>query len=218
MLKKGKQAVQINLQNKNMLLYQKEIYVGKRFDSDEAFDTIYPANIQRLARRHWTPLDVARKAANFLAVENNAKVLDIGSGVGKFCLGAAYYRPNALFYGVEQRRSLVVNADNAKRVLGFENVCFINGNFTQVNFKDYDHFYFFNSFYENLAGTDKIDDSIDYSGELYNYYNRYLYKQLEQMPPGTRLATYHSLEDEVPRGYHTVRSEIDNLLKFWVKI
>ena len=38
-----------------------------------------------------------------------------------------------------------------------------HGNFTQLDFKNFDHFYFYNAFYENLAGTDKIDDSIDYS-------------------------------------------------------
>ena len=87
-----------------------------------------------------------------------------------------------------------------------------------LDLRNYDHFYFYNSFYENLVGTDKIDDSIDYTSGLYNYYNRYLYKQLEQKPTGTRLATYHSLEDEIPPSYLVVGSEFDNLLKFWIKV
>ena len=37
-------------------------------------------------------------------------------------------------------------------------------------------------------------------------------------PGGTRLATFHSLEDEIPQSYHEVGSEFDNLLKFWIKI
>jgi len=32
--------------------------------------------------------------------------LDIGSGVGKFCLAGAYYKPSASFFGVEQRKDL----------------------------------------------------------------------------------------------------------------
>lgn len=201
-----------------MPLLEKRIYAEKWFSSDEQFNQLYPLSIQTLARRHWTPLTVARKAANFLADENNVRVLDIGSGVGKFCLSAAYYKPKAFYYGVEQRKGLIDHAEIAREHLHIENVSFFNGNFTLLDFRNYDHFYFYNSFYENLACTDKIDDSIDYTGELYNYYNRYLYKQLEQKPTGTRLATFHSLDDEVPPCYHVVGSEFDNLLKFWIKI
>ncbi len=201
-----------------MPVSEKKICIDSPFSSDAQFNRIYPLSIQALDSKHWTSLIVARKAADFLAAENNVKILDIGSGVGKFCLGAAYYKPKAFYYGVEQRRKLTGYAEQAKEILELENVSFIHGNFTQLDFKNYDNFYFYNSFYENLTDTDKIDDSIDYSLELYNYYNRYLFKQLEQTPPGTRLATYHSLEDEVPADFHVVGSAMHNLLKFWIKI
>jgi SAM-dependent methyltransferase len=188
------------------------------FISDTRFDQLYPLPIRELGKRHWTPLSVARKAAAFLAVDRNASILDIGSGVGKFCLAAAHHKPNCRYTGVEQRKELVYKAETARQLLRLENVQLIHGNFTQLDFTNFDHFYFYNSFYENLAGTDKIDNSIVYSGELYNYYNRYFYKQLDQKPPGTRLATYHSMEDEIPPCYHVVGSEFDNLLKFWIKI
>jgi len=201
-----------------MSLLKKRIYVEKWFSSDEQFHQLYPLTVQALARRHWTPLGVARKAAGFLAAENNVRILDIGSGTGKFCLGAAYYKPNAFYYGIEQRKTLVNYSEAAKEILHLENVSFTIGNFTQLDFRNYDHFYFYNSFFENLTSGDKIDDSIDYSSELYNYYSRYLFKQLEQKPGGTRLATFHSLEDEIPQSYHEVGSEFDNLLKFWIKV
>jgi len=188
------------------------------FNSDEQFNQVYAPSIRLLAQKHWTPLVVARKAANFLTAENHVRILDIGSGVGKFCLAAAHYRPLACYYGIEQRKSLVSHAEKAQCTLDIHNVSFINGNFTQLDFKNYDHFYFYNAFYENLRGTEKIDDSIDYSGELFNYYNRYLYKLLDQKPAGTRVASFHSLEDEMPPGYHIVGVEMDNLLKFWIKI
>jgi ubiquinone/menaquinone biosynthesis C-methylase UbiE len=174
------------------------------FSSDIQFNQLYPASIQSLAQRHWTPLIVAKKAADFLAAENNAKILDIGSGVGKFCLAAAHYKPKAFFYGIEQRKRLVTHAATAKELLGVDNVSFMNGNFTQIDFRNYDHFYFYNAFYENITGTDKIDNSIDYSLQLYNYYNR--------------LCSFHSLDDEMPRGYHIVGSEMNELLKYWIKI
>jgi len=192
--------------------------IGNPFLSDKVFDKQYPQYVRILASRHWTPLSVARKAAKFLAAENGVRVLDIGSGVGKFCITAAWHHPHSYFYGVEQRSHLVYYAEKLKMMLALDNVEFRKANFTQLDFRNYDHFYFYNSFYENLVGTDKIDDSIHYSAELYNYYNRYLYKQLDQKPAGTRLATFHSLEDEVPPGYHVVGSEMDNLLKFWIKV
>ncbi len=187
------------------------------FQSDEAFSRLLAPELNLLSRRHWTPLKIARKAALYLAADKNCRILDVGSGVGKFCLSAAYYAPDAFFTGIEQRGALVEQAETMRRFLRLDNVDFHHGNFTQVDFSNFDHFYFFNSFYENLCGTDKIDDSILYSCELYNYYNRYFFKQLEQKPDGTRLVTYHSSGDEVPPCYHEVGSEDDNQLKFWIK-
>jgi len=201
-----------------MPLLEGKIDREKWFSSDEQFDELYPLRVQSLTSFHWTPLHIARKAAHYLAADYNARVLDIGSGVGKFCLAAAYYKPKAFYYGVEQRKSLVRYAEIANDVLLFQNVSFFNGNFTVLDFRNYDHFYFYNSFYENLIGADRIDNSILYSAELYNYYNRYLYKQLERKPIGTKIATFHSLEDEIPPCYRSEASEFDNLLKFWIKV
>jgi cyclopropane fatty-acyl-phospholipid synthase-like methyltransferase len=201
-----------------MILSEKRKTDEKWFYSDEQFNQLYPLDIRTLSARHWTPLQVARVAAGFLATEKQAKILDIGSGVGKFCLSAAHFYPQATFYGVEQRRYLIKHAETAGKILGFKNVSFIHGNFTQIDLKNFDHFYFFNSFYENLTGTDKIDEDILYSAELFNYYNRFLYKQLEKMPAGTRLVTFHSLEDEIPDCYQVVDVQMSNMLKFRIKV
>ncbi|HMG82981.1 MAG TPA: class I SAM-dependent methyltransferase [Ferruginibacter sp.] len=201
-----------------MHLIQKEQSVGNWFNSDEQFNRLYPLSIKLLAARHWTPIIAAKKAAAFLAVGSGVRVLDIGSGVGKFCLAAAHHYPKAFYYGIEQRENLILHAERARQTLEFNNVSFIHGNFTQLDFRNYDSFYFYNSFYENLVGNDKIDDSIDYSGELFDYYNRYLYTQLLQKPAGTRLTTFHSMENEVPDCYHIVGTEMDNRLKHWLKL
>jgi SAM-dependent methyltransferase len=188
------------------------------FQDDETFNKIYPLSVRNKATSHWTPLEVANYAAEFLAPEKGVHVLDIGSGIGKFCLAAAHQRPDAMFYGVEQRKDLVQHAIACNKKLELHNVCFIHGNFTQLDFRQFDHFYFFNSFYENLEGTDKIDDTLEYSLSLYNYYNSYLFKQLEQKPKGTRIVTFHSLEGEIPPGYYTVKTYVDGLLKCWIKV
>ncbi|MRG48447.1 methyltransferase domain-containing protein [Chitinophaga sp. SYP-B3965] len=187
------------------------------FASDDAFNNLYPPYIKELAKSHWTPVEVARKASNFLAAMPGDKILDIGSGPGKFCLSGAYYNPEVSFYGIEQRDDLVYCAAITKEMLGLNNVTFLNGNLLDLDFSQFDHFYFFNSFYENLPGTDKIDNNLTYSRQLYNKYNRFLYKQLENRPPGTRLVTYHGSEEEAPKGYQLAGSTNSQLLKCWIK-
>lgn len=188
------------------------------FASDKIFNSLYPKPIQEVAEKHWTPLEVAKKAAAFLATSPEVKILDVGSGSGKFCLTAAHFHPLTFFYGIEQRANLVELSTELGMKLQLANASFICNNITNIDFGRFDHFYFYNSFYENITGTQKIDTSIPYSEELYNYYNRYLHKQLDKKPAGTRLVTYHSFGIETPSGYEIVHTDYNEFLKFWVKV
>lgn len=187
--------------------------------SDAHFDELYPYHIQTMSEQHWTPLHITQLAIEFLSakVKPASKVLDIGSGVGKFCLAAATYAPQLEFVGIEQRGYLIRKAQSARGKLGIKNVSFIEGNFTQLNLKNFNHFYFFNSFYENLDGANKIDNSISYSEALYEYYVQYLHNEFKSLPTGTRIATYHSILQEIPRTYQLVDSLENGDLNFWVK-
>lgn len=188
------------------------------FVSDEKFNTLYPPEIEAVAKKHWTPLEVAIKCADFLAISSEDKVLDIGSGSGKFCFTAAHYHPHTKFYGIEQRGNLVELCNDLKKKLQIENITFINQNITDSSLKAYDHFYFYNAFYENVPGTQKIDFNVPYSEKLYDYYNLWLYKELNKKPSGTRIATYHSFGQEIPPGYEVVHSDYGEFLKFWIRI
>lgn len=184
--------------------------------TDAAFDWLYPERVQQLSLRHWTPLEIAIKAARFLA-EPGAKVLDVGSGIGKFVLLGAHYYPHTIFCGVEQRQELHHYAQAARAYTGLQNAELIHANFTRIDLDAYDHFYFYNAFYENLDVKDRIDHQLAYSVSLYHYYSRYLCKALEDKPPGTRLVTYHSQEIEVPASYRMTDASSDLLLKMWIK-
>lgn len=188
------------------------------FASDKIFNSLYPKPIQEVAEKHWTPLEVAKKAAAFLATSPDVKILDVGSGSGKFCLTAAHYHPLTFFYGIEQRANLVELSTDLAAKLQLGNVSFTCNNIANIDFDRFDHFYFYNSFYENITGTQKIDSSVKYSEELYNYYNRYLHKQLDKKAAGTRLVTYHSFGIETPSGYEIVHTDYNEFLKFWVKV
>jgi hypothetical protein len=185
------------------------------FRDDAAFDCLYPEHFQLLSQ-HWTPLAVARRAAAFLA-EPEAKILDIGSGIGKFCLAAGHYFPETFFYGVEQRQELIYLAEEIKGHMKMENANFIYANITQLNFTEFDHFYFYNSFYENLDPDNRIDDTLELSGGLYDYYTKYLYTALNERPSGTRLVTSHTFDEEVPPAYQLANMSKDGLLKMWIK-
>lgn len=187
------------------------------FRSDTKFNQLYPAPVRKQAKVHWTPLHIARLACEFLAEKPGAKVLDIGSGAGKFCLTAACYAPEVFFYGVEQRTALVRYAREAQLKLGVTNVRFIEDNFTRIDLTRYNHFYFYNSFYENLDDTNRIDEDIPYSAFTYQEYVRTLYLALKQMPKGTRIVTFHSMQEEIPREYHLADSLENGDLNFWVR-
>jgi SAM-dependent methyltransferase len=186
--------------------------------TDENFDRLYAPRIQQLSEKHWTPLNISRLAAAFLAENSEAQILDIGAGVGKFCIAAAQQHPDCHFYGVEQRRNLVHFAEKTARRLDLKNVTFLHADFTKINLNKFDHFYFYNSFYENLVDEDfRIDGSVAHSEVLYDYYTHYLHGVFAGRPSGTRLVTYHSSNEVVPGNYTLVDTKARGVLKFWVR-
>jgi SAM-dependent methyltransferase len=187
------------------------------YQNDDSFDELFSPRIRKLSKVHWTPLSVVKRAASFLAPNPGSKVIDIGSGVGKFCVAAAYYCPDSEFHGIEQRMSLHTAAEYSKEVSGLNNVHFIYGDFTELSLDGYTGIYFYNSFAENLYTFGRIDNTIQHSPSLYNYYANYLYKILEEKPVGTRLTTYHVSENEIPICYNLVETDFDQHLKMWIK-
>jgi SAM-dependent methyltransferase len=59
---------------------------------------IYPPEIRDLSLRHWTPVAVARRAADFLVGEPETRVLDLGCGTGKILYRRCTHDRRA-FYG-----------------------------------------------------------------------------------------------------------------------
>ncbi|UKT64765.1 methyltransferase domain-containing protein [Pedobacter mucosus] len=191
--------------------------INKIFDNDQAFDWLYPRQFQLMSKKQWTPLAVAIQSAAFLASPGSS-VLDIGSGIGKFCLIGAKEYPETMFFGVEQRNKHVYYANDAKNFLRIDNLEFIHANITQINFRAFDHFYFYNSFFENIDFVNRIDDSVETSIALYSYYTQYLRANLDRMPIGTKIVTYQSSGTEVSENFCLVSSTINNLLKMYIKI
>lgn len=184
---------------------------------DAEFDAIYSKRIQKISEIHFTPVKVAQAAAQYLAWKPGVRVLDIGSGAGKFCMvGAACTEGN--FYGVEQRKDLHAIAKRLSKRYKLLRIDHIHSNVIELDFEAFDAIYYYNSFYEHIFKGGAIDQNLTLDKALYNIYTQFMREQLSKMPVGTRLVTYFSFLDEVPGEYKVIATDFDLKLKFWKKI
>src|SRR5579872_1012394 len=108
--------------------------------SDLDFDQVYDQAIRDLSLQHWTPVRVAARAAWLLTQHGATRILDVGSGVGKFCLVGAS-TTDASFVGVERRGHLVDIARGAATRLGISRVTFVHANVDTFSFEGFDGVY-----------------------------------------------------------------------------
>ncbi len=181
--------------------------------SDDEFDKVYPEHIQNISDLHFTSVHVAKEASEYLA-EKSPAILDIGAGVGKFCMiGSVWTRSR--YVGVEKRSTLCEIANSVISRYRLNDVDILNSNITNIPFKDFRGFYFFNAFHENICTEEAIDLSMKFSPKLYRKYSFFVRDQLDQMPKGTRLVTYHSFLRELPESYVLKHSSHRTHLKYW---
>ncbi len=184
--------------------------------TDEKFTGLLPVYLQKASRTYFTPVHIARIAAHWLTEGGKHKVLDIGAGVGKFCIvGAAY--TGGSFYGVEYRPSLARIANDLIRRFEVNNAIILNKNVIEIDFSMYDAFYFFNPFYENMVWPRRLNNEVKLSASLYSLFAEYTESQLENTRKGTRLVTYHGNNFEVPSSFSKVKETENGLLKLWMK-
>ncbi len=184
--------------------------------ADKEFDTVFPEFIRELSGIYFTPINVAKVASKFLTGKTEAKILDIGSGSGKFCMvGAAY--TNGHFTGVEQRGHLCQLSDEIAQRYHLTNTTFIHANVLDISFVPYDAFYLFNPFYENFMDIGMINDETALEADLYRLYIAHVRKELDKMPIGTKLATFFSSHSEVPPSYSIQTALFGGKLKLLIK-
>jgi SAM-dependent methyltransferase len=186
--------------------------------ADEAFDGRLPEPLQDKAPRYFTPVAVAREAARLLAPRPGMSVLDVGSGVGKFCIAAANEVPTATFTGVEWRPQLVHLAMLLARQTATTNARFILADALEVDWSTFDSFYFFNPFAEQLFEPDEmLDATIELDPTSFSRYVTEVWQRLARAPIGTRVATYHGFGGSRPPGYEQVVLSGSPQLQLWIK-
>ncbi|MGH2897879.1 MAG: SAM-dependent methyltransferase, partial [Solirubrobacteraceae bacterium] len=95
----------------------REALEHRREVSDAELDHVFPDDLRERSVQHWTPVEIAVRAAELLAPGPDARVLDVGSGAGKLCIVGALVT-GATWWGVEQDATLVAAANHAAWELG----------------------------------------------------------------------------------------------------
>jgi hypothetical protein len=168
---------------------------------------------------HFTPVEVARRAAELLADGPNTRILDVGSAVGKFCIVGAVTVPEAHFIGVERRRHLVSVAARLARRLELANVTFACIDAIEIDWSHFDAFYLFNPFAEHLPNVPSLDETIELDPEYFLFYVRFVRQRLAEARIGTRVVAYHGFGGDPPPGYMLLADEPagTDRLELWLK-
>ncbi len=187
---------------------------------DAAFDALLPEAPRLASARYWTPVHVALRAARALADAGAEQVLDVGSGVGKFCVIGALATP-LTFTGIEHRDHLVAEAQAlAARLEVAERATFLAGGFEAVDFRDFDALYFFNPFGENhFTAADHIDGTVELNRRRFDRDVAKVERLLDQVPRGTLLSTYNSYGGRIPDTFDLLHAQYaeSSLLRLWRK-
>jgi SAM-dependent methyltransferase len=171
---------------------------AERLASDAAFDAIYDRRIRVLSKRHWSPVAVAARAATMLAEAGATRILDVGSGVGKFCLVGAM-RTTATFVGVERREDLVEVARDAARRLGVPRATFVHADVADFAFDGFDGVYLYNPFFEQISRSLRlIDETAERSKDVYRSLVRGTLVKLGALGRPGVVITFHGLGGRVP--------------------
>lgn len=169
--------------------------------SDASFDAFYDESIRLRSPQHWTPVRVAARAAQLLVQEGATRILDIGSGVGKFCIVGALSTA-ATFVGVERRHRLVEVARRAAVNHGAERATFVHANMDSLPFDGFNGIYLYNPFYEQICSLlVPIDSDNDRSPSLYRHYVETTTRKLEKLAPPVALVTFNGFGGCVPASF-----------------
>ena len=190
-----------------------------RVVSDLAFDRLFPERIRKVSNRFWTPVHVARRAAALLATHGARRVLDVGAGMGKFCVVAALTTDLELT-GIEHREGLVAAGRELLAVYDIPRVTLIHGTLEDVDFDAHDGFYLYNPFEEGtFAPSQWVDRTVQLSEERAAEDIARVEAALARARRGTCVVTYHGFGGAIPKGFSYLPEETraTTSLRLWVK-
>ena len=173
---------------------------------DEIFDRHFAPDLRVASGRHFTPLKVVHRAAQWFNTLGVETVVDVGSGAGKFCVAAALATECA-FTGLERRPRLVSAARRLASAFGVQDrVRFVSGVFGEAKVPEADCYYFYNPFGENIGDpADWIEPDIERGDWRFVHDVQTTRDFLANLPTGTLVLTYHGYGGRLPHGFETIR-------------
>jgi SAM-dependent methyltransferase len=187
---------------------------------DQAFDIFLPADLESLSADQWTPLEVALSAASWLKEFDVRRVVDIGSGPGKFCVAAALAGTSELV-GLEQNPRFVAVARSLARFFGVQDrVRFVEGKLGDQTLPPAEAYYLYNPFAQHLFAPTL--DPIWGASPNYERYRRDVMTAQDafrRAPQGTIVVTYNGFGGLMPASYQSCRvdRELPCVLRMWRK-
>lgn len=176
-----------------------QMYTGRAPTSEHCFDRFLPAALRQASPQYWTPIDAILRAAAWFDELGIERVVDIGSGVGKFCIVAAV-ASKCTFIGVEQRPKLVGVARSLAQTFGVQaRVSFIDGSFGEVPIPPADCYYLFNPFEENLLPpVEALDTTVELNPDRFRRDLRAFRAFIASLPVGARVLTLNGVGGRLP--------------------
>lgn len=185
---------------------------------DKVFDCFLCSEARAYAKTYWTPIAVARRAAEILVESPETRILDIGSGVGKFCLIGAL-TTKAHFTGIEKNSTLVTMAKATAQRCSLSQVSFICGDALAADWRQWNAYYFFNPFAATFESSTKSIHAQAIAGDRHAAMVNRALEKLEQAPSGTKAAIYWGMGGHMPPTWAHDDSETfgSGSLQIWIK-
>jgi predicted RNA methylase len=187
---------------------------------DRMFDYYLPKALRSVSSQHWTPLVASMRGAEWLTDFGIDSVVDVGAGVGKFCISAAL-ACSARFLGIEQRPELVAEASRLARTFGVDDrVSFMCRTFERGALPEAEAYYLYNPFGENLLSHEmRIDSRVELSADRHLRDSRAFEDMLWALREGTYVITYNGFGGCMPESYEEVRTDrsLPSVLSLWRK-
>ncbi|TGL37239.1 methyltransferase [Leptospira perdikensis] len=176
--------------------------------TDVVWDSYLPKNFQTLSPFQWTPVSVIERTWAYLQVDQAKSIVDLGSGVGKFCIYLSLLSKDTIrIIGLEDREDLVSVSESQKILWDRNQVEFQRFDFLKNFPSGHSHYYCFNPLYETMKGKHSIDQQKEKSASRFLKDLQILKQNLLLLKPKSKLITFHGFGGNYLPGFKTVLKE-----------